>query len=169
MLPEGWQQVKSVPNAVVQYRAFNPRNGITMNAGAFKSRLSLESFVAVIIAGAQQTGTDYDRITTLTGMPSDKIKETLDSSGVRGVLQDERNTDAAKQFNLRDAEVNQISGARIYEIESTSVKQGEAEITYSHQFLLNGSSPGELVKITFVSHADNVLQDQSLIDTIRIN
>jgi len=169
VLPEGWQQAKSVPNAVVQYRAFNPLNGITMNAGAFKSRLALDSFVAVIIAGAQQTGTDYDKIAGLTGVPSDKIKETLDSGSIRGVLQDERNTDAAKQFNLRDAKVNQISGNRIYEIESTSIKQGETETTYSHQFLLNASSPGELVKITFVSHADNVLRDQSLIDTIRIN
>jgi len=168
VLPTGWQQAKFPPDANVQYCAFNPRNGITMNAGAFKSPLTLETFVAVIIAGTQQTGTDYEKIATLTAVPSDKIKDAFDSDSVRQLLQDVRNTDTANQFYIRNVEVNQISGVQNYEIESTSIKQGETKTTYSRQFLLNGNSPGELVKVTFVGHADNVLQDQSLIDTIKI-
>lgn len=169
-LPQGWQMQKFHATAEVQYRAINPQTKVTLNAGAFRSNLPLESYFAVSVAAAQQSPYQaYEGISTLTGVEALEIQKALESPPGSLALRDLRQAYDVVRFEIRDAKKSLVLGIPIYEIQGTGMQQGSTQTSYIREFFLAGKLPDELIKVTFVSRTGDLFQDPNLINTIQVN
>jgi hypothetical protein len=165
-LPHGWELLKRLPTSDVQYRAWNKQSHVTMNAKTVKNDLALESYVALMVAGTQGLEPDYEKISILTGIPTEVIVKKMESPPCRQELQKIRQVCASLHYELLNAKRDQIAGAAAYELQATVISAESQQTTYSRQFLLSGTAPSELIMVTFLGPTEDIFQDQNLIDAI---
>ena len=71
------------------------------------------------------------------------------------------------RFELLKASRKDVDGATRFEIHSKMIVVESGQIIFSRQFLLSGSSPHEIVQITYASRSKAILTQKDLAEAIR--
>ena len=78
-----------------------------------------------------------------------------------------KQTARTMRFELLKISKMEVDGEKRFDIHSKMIVVESGQIIFSRQFLLSGSSPREIVQITYAGTSEGILTQKDLADAIR--
>jgi len=168
VLPTGWEPLDQPTNFVVQTRARSAEQGIALSAGSFTLDLTLEQYAALGLVG-MASGPDaaLDKFAKDVGISKEEIEKALSSRIGRQLTDSLKEASRTMRFDLLKVSKKDVEGRMRIEIHSKMVVVKSGQIIFSRQFILAGSSPHEIVQITYASTSEGIFTQEDLADAIR--
>jgi len=168
ILTNGWNRLDQPVNFFVQKRARNTEQNIALSAGSFVLDLTLEQYVTLGLSGlASGPDAALEKLAKDVGISKEEAEKALSSQIGRQLTESLKQTSRTMQFELLNVSKKEIDGATMFDIHSKMVVIASGQIIFSRQFLLYGSSPHEIVQITYASTSEGIFSQKDLADSIR--
>jgi hypothetical protein len=167
VLSNGWERLDQPANFYVQKRARNPERGIALSAGSFVVDLTLEQCAAVGLV-AMESGTDtvLEKVAKEIGVSKEDVEKSLASRIGRQLVDGLKQTSRIMRFETLKVNKTKVDGETRFEIHVKMVVIESGQTIFSRQFLLPGSSPHEIVEITYAGGSEDIFTDKDLADAI---
>ncbi len=167
ILSNGWESLDQPINFFVQKRARNAEQGIALSAGSFTLDLTLEQYTALGLTGVA-SGPDaaIEKLAKDVGIPKEDVEKALASQIGRQFTDSLKQASQTMKFELLKVAKSEINGGTRFEIQSKVIVKESGQTIFSRQFVLAGSSPREIVQITFASASKEIFSSKNLADAI---
>jgi hypothetical protein len=175
ILPAGWEKLDQPENFFVQARARNADLKIAISAGAFKTDLSVKQYVGLGICGLKQGNAEKaielgtKQAADLAHTSVEEVQKALQSQIGQQMLAQIKNQSALYSLDFLSATNWEISSVSAFEIHSKMIILQSKQIIFSRQFIYQGTEPQQIVQITFASPSEDIFQDKSLIEAIKVH
>ena len=171
VLPNGWERLDQPTNFFVQKRARDAKQGIALSAGSCALDLTLEQYAALGLAGfagfASSPEAAFEKFAKVVGSSKEAFEKALASQIGRQLVDSLKQASRTMRFELLKVSKKQVDGTTRFEIHSKVIVVDSGQIIFSRQFLLSGSSPHQIVQITYAGTSEGILTQKDLADAIR--
>ncbi len=168
VLTNGWERLDQPVNFFVQKRARNAEQGTALSAGSFALDLTLEQYVALGLSGlASGPDAALEKLAKDVGISKEEVEKALSSQIGRQLTDSLKQVSRTMRFELLNVSKQEVDGATRFDIHSKMVVIESGRVIFSRQFILNGSSPHEIVQITFASTSEGIFSQKDLTDAIK--
>lgn len=169
VLSNGWERLDQPTNFFVQKRARNVQQSIALSAGSFALDLTLEQYVALGLSGlASGPDAALEKLAKEVGISKEEVEKALSSQIGRQLTDSLKQASRTMRFELLNVSKKVVDGATRFDIHSKMVVIESGQTIFSRQFLLYGSSPHEIVQITYASTSEGIFSQGDLADAIRL-
>ncbi|MBL9134553.1 MAG: hypothetical protein JNK85_01730 [Verrucomicrobiales bacterium] len=166
-LSNGWERLDQPVNFFVQKRARHAEQGIALSAGSFRLDLTLEQYTALGLAGmASGLIPAIEKLAKDVGIPKGEIEQALASKIGRQLTGSLKQASQSMKFELLKLTKRQVCGKAQFEICSKAFVRQSGQTFFSRQFLLSGSTPREIVQITYASTSEDIFTIKELVEAI---
>jgi hypothetical protein len=167
-LPAGWEPLIQPTNFYVQKRARHIGSGFAMSAGSFPLDLSLEQYAAIGAMSLAIGTNQLDYVAKQFGLSRAYIEEALTSRIGRQLTAQVSEALRTTRFELLYVGKRNFSGGKGFELHSAVTAKGSDQVIYSRQFLLEGTTRGDFVKITFAGASKEIFASKELPNAISL-
>ncbi len=165
-LPKVWERLDQPKNFIVQERARNSDTGSAFSGGSFELELTLEQYTGLGLLGLLQ-GTEGPegilvKIAQITGVSITTVEAALASKIGNQVRESLKQASTTLKMELLKSGKATIDGEKGFEIHSKITVIQSGQTLYSRQFIMRGSSPNEIVQLTFAGSSKRILTDETV-------